>query len=270
MDQSERPIAFYDSGIGGLPYLEAARLVLPSERFVYLADAAGFPYGPKTRDEVVELALKAVGAIVREHAPKAVVVACNTATEIALADLRAAFPAVPIVGTVPAIKPAAALSRARRIGVVATVAAVKASYLEELAARWASDCVVVKRGAGELVAFVERDMLDASPEARLEAVRPSVEAMAAEGVDAIVLGCTHFVHLAREFMDAAGPGVAIVDSREGVASQLARVVASGPGTAAARAPGQDLMYLSGRGPFPALYSTFADRFGLAFAGGLYA
>lgn len=276
MSEPAKPIAFFDSGVGGLPYLATARRLLPGERFVYAADRRGFPYGSKSRDEVIACALAAVGALVARARPKALVVACNTATELAIDDIRAAHPGLPVVGTVPAIKPAAALSRAGRIGVVATPAAVAAAYLDELAARWAAGLVVVKRGDGELVRFVERSYLSASAEERLAAVRPSVEALLSEGVDAIVLGCTHFLHLYDEFSRAAGLGVAIVDSREGVAARLADILSAEPAAlraaddrndpAAAGAREPDELYLTGPGGFGEAYEGFARAFGLRPAG----
>jgi len=268
MHDYDRPVAFFDSGVGGLPYLEAARRLLPAERFVYLADRAGFPYGTKPRGQVADLAVGAIAALVARTSPKAVVVACNTATELAIDEIRAANPDIPVVGTVPAIKPAAALSRKRRIGVVATPAAAAADYLSDLAREWASDCVLVKIGDGALVEFVERRFIGSTPAERLAAVRPSVEAMLGSDVDAIVLGCTHFLHLACEFREAAGDGVAIVDSREGIAARLESVIA---GNQAARDPGaprHDAMYLTGAGDFGPIYGGFAELFGLERAGTL--
>ncbi len=272
MHSDQRPVAFFDSGVGGLPYLAAARLLMPGERFVYLADRAGFPYGTKTREHVVELALRAISRLVEETKPKALVVACNTATELAIEEIRAAHPGIPVVGTVPAIKPAAALSKSRRIGVIATPAAAAAEYLTDLAREWAADCIVVKIGDGTLVDFVEHEFIGSTREARLAAVRPGVDAMLAKGVDAIVLGCTHFLHLADEFKEAAGPGVAIVDSRDGIAARLETVLGSirVPGVSSAPNGGdtltQDRMYLTGLGDFGPIYAGFAAHFRLACAG----
>lgn len=272
MHIDQRPIAFFDSGVGGLPYLAAARQLLPAERFVYMADRAGFPYGTKSRERVVGLALKAIAALVAETNPKALVVACNTATELAIDDIRAANPGIPVVGTVPAIKPAAAISKSRRIGVVATPAAAAAGYLTDLAREWAADCVVIKLGDGALVDFVEHDFIGSTKADRLAAVRPSVVAMLEQGVDAIVLGCTHFLHLADEFREAAGPGVAIVDSRDGIAARLDSVIgvnraSPAPGdTPGVDAPRDDRMYLTGPGDFSPVHRGFASLFQLSCAG----
>jgi glutamate racemase len=266
MHIDSRPIAFFDSGVGGLPYLEAARRHMPQERYVYLADRAGFPYGIKPAATVIDLATKSIAALVRQENPKALVVACNTATELAIDDIRLANPGLAVIGTVPAIKPAAAMSKARRIGVVATAAAAAASYLTDLAMACAPDCVLVKRGDTDLVNFVEHRFIGSTRKERLAAVMPAVEAMKREGVDVIVLGCTHFLHVAEAFAEAAGPGIAIIDSRQGVAARLASLIKAADATALARLP--DAMYLTGAGEFGPVYGGFAERFGLEQVGTL--
>lgn len=280
INRTTQAIAFFDSGVGGLPYLEVAKRLLPAERFIYLADRAGFPYGSKSGSEVVALAVRAVGALIDRYEPKAVVVACNTASALALPELRKRYTPTPIVGTVPAVKPAAASSRVKRIGVVATARMAGDAYLSELIARWAPDCQVLRRGDQALVDFVENRLFSATRDERLAAVRPSIDAMLDAGVDAIVLGCTHFLYLATEFAELAGPSVRIVDSRDGVAAQLRRVV--GVGAQSARSPASaagdnqevldapDIMLLSGAEPFDEKYASFAARFGLRPEGSLYA
>jgi len=276
------PVAFLDSGVGGLPYLAAARCLLPDERYVYLADRAGFPYGRKTPAEVRACAMAAVRALVRATAPKALVVACNTATELAIDAIREAHPDLPVIGTVPAIKPAAALSAAKRIAVLATPGAAAAPYLLDLARRWAPDCAVERIGDGDLVDFVENRLVAADAAGRLAAIRPALDAALASGADVIVLGCTHFIHLKSDFAAAAGPSVRVIDSVDGVVAQLRRVLERGPGLAAQRtgapdargAEGDtrgaegDTMYLTGDGEFGSPYTEFADRFGLVPAGAL--
>lgn len=272
MHIDQQPIAFFDSGVGGLPYLAASRLLLPSENFVYLADRAGFPYGTKSRDHVIELALTAIAALVAETNPKVLVIACNTATEFAISEIRAAHPGIPVVGTVPAIKPAAALSKKHRIGVIATPAAAAAEYLTNLAQRWAADCVVIKRGDGVLVDFVEHGFIGSPKEDRLAAVQPSVTAMLEQGVDAIVLGCTHFLHLAEEFKEAAGPDVAIIDSRAGIATRLKTVLGHERAfrvpekTPSLDTPCENRMFLTGPGDFGPVHAGFASLFQLSCAG----
>jgi glutamate racemase len=150
---NEGPIAFVDSGVGGLTYVEHARRRLPLERFIFAADRRNFPYGPKTDVEVTRAVVALMEAIVPRERPKLVVVACNTASVVSLAELRARF-SVPFVGVVPAVKPAAEISRKKRIGVLATQRTVKTGYLRELIRRFAGGCVVTCLPSGDLVEFV--------------------------------------------------------------------------------------------------------------------
>jgi glutamate racemase len=276
MISSCTPIVFYDSGVGGLPYLEQARRSLPGEQFVYYADRAGFPYGEKDKAEVIRLALDSVGAIVRNLQPKVLVIACNTATELAIQEIRLAYPGLPVVGTVPAIKPAARLSRTRRVAIVATERAVHDPYLLELAGLWASDCHIERIGDGSLVDFVETRLIGSTISERRAAVRPSVTRALAAGADVIVLGCTHFIHLDREFSQVAGPDVKIIDSRTGVVDQLIRILGgrqcmsegSGKHEGSDNKEGNVMMYLSGPEPFGSRYESFASMYGLVPAGSL--
>ena len=198
------------------------------------------------------------------------VIACNTATELAIQQVRTVHPGLPIIGTVPAIKPAAVLSKARRVAVVATERAAHDQYLLDLAARWAADCHVERIGDGKLVDFVETRLIGSTETERLDAVRPSVTRALGAGSDVIVLGCTHFIHLAREFALVAGPEVLIVDSRTGVTDQLVRILGVQPtmrdGTENRK--GVAMMYLSGPEPFGSRYESFAARYGLIPAGSL--
>lgn len=278
------PIAFFDSGVGGLPYLAAARHVLPGQRFVYLADRTGFPYGVKSRDEVATLAVGAIRSLILKEHPCAVVVACNTATQHAIGDIRAAFPDIPVIGTVPAIKPAASMTRTGCIAVVATPGAAASTYLTGLAARWAPDCRVVRYGDGGLVEFVERQFLTSTPGQRLDAIRPSTEAAMREGADVLVLGCTHFLHVADDFAALAGSAMTITDSRQGVTARLVSIVGRDrqsdcvgcpdvpSGTAVSAGSGTvvrpDAMYLTGTDAFGPIYEAFASKFGLMPAGTL--
>jgi glutamate racemase len=262
-------VVFCDSGVGGLPYLAQARAALPQLRMDYFADRQGFPYGNKPPDMVVELVSRAMTAIVAQLCPAAVVLACNTATQLAITVLRQNFPYLSIIGTVPAVKPAARLSRTGRIAVLATERAAADPYLVALAAQWAPDCHVERIGVPALVEFVENRLIGSSADERLAAVRPAVHLALDAGADAIVLGCTHFVHLARAFSAVAGPDVSIVDSRAGVCMQLAsKLVAAS--TDPKRTVVRGAMYLSGQEPFGAVHESFARLFDLEPAGILYA
>jgi len=259
----DRPIAIIDSGIGGLPYLSAARAILPRESFVYVADRAGFPYGTKGREEVRGIVLDLISRLVAAYGPTALVIACNTASQAALDAARRANPGLPIVGTVPAVKPAAERSRSGIIGVMATAGAVEDPYLDSLVARHAKGRVVIREGAQELVSLVERRAALAGPEERREAVEPFVRRLVAGGADEIVLACTHFLHLRDDIAASAGPSVEVVYSRDGVVRRLKQVLgergllSGGPGE-----PSRSLFLLTGEGPFEPEYGLLARAFGL--------
>ncbi|HRY73200.1 MAG TPA: aspartate/glutamate racemase family protein, partial [Spirochaetia bacterium] len=224
-----------------------------------------------------------------------VVIACNTASQAALAQARKAFPGLIVVGTVPAVKPAAERSRSGVIGVMATAKAVGDPYLDALVARHAQGRTVLREAAQELVSFVERRFPGSSAEERRAAVLPHVERLVAAGADEIVLACTHFLHVADDIAACAaslapGRGVEVVDSRDGVARRLkvllsesglaaapsgsAPVKGSAPSMGAAKGAGReaakeagppagrDLFLLSSEPPFDGVYDSFARLYGL--------
>jgi glutamate racemase len=246
--------------------------MLPDQRYIYVADRAHFPYGGRAAEEIVA-AISAVTERVREREdPKLIVVACNTASAVALPALRARFP-LPFVGVVPAVKPAAALSKNRRVGVLATQRTVDGEYLRDLVAEHAAGCAVVGLPAGELVDFVEREMASASPEDRSAHVRREVDRIRRERVDVIVLGCTHFLHLEEEFRRVLdSEGIALVDSREGVARQVARLVKRSADVPLSESPDpdrrRDSLYVTGQASVEERYLYFASRFGLRLEGTL--
>ena len=230
--ETARPVVFIDSGVGGLPYCSAFRALRPGVPVAYVADRAHFPYGPKSRTELVDILVELVSRLVALMDPRLVVIACNTASVSALEDLRAAFPSLPFVGTVPAVKPAALASSKRRIGVLATERTVRDPYAAHLAARFAPDCELVGIAAPELVEFVEHRYALSDRGERLATAERYIRRFRELDVDAIVLGCTHFLFLADEFVEAGGVDIAIFDSREGVAKRAASLLS----TAAAPAP----------------------------------
>ena len=148
------PCSIFDSGVGGLSVLKAIRVLLPNAPIVYAADSAGYPYGTKTAAEIEARVPALLGRLVERYDPRLIVIACNTASTIALDAVRAALD-LPIVGTVPAIKPAAARSKTRVIGVLGTAATVVQPYVDRLTADFASDCTVIRHGSAELVELAE-------------------------------------------------------------------------------------------------------------------
>jgi glutamate racemase len=264
----DAPIAFLDSGVGGLPYLQWVRKHLPDENFIYLADRKHFPYGTKTAGEVFAAVAEGVEKCIAAFHPKLFVLACNTASVSALERLRAEFPGKTFVGTVPAVKPAAQCSRNKRIGVLATGATIHAHYLDELIERFASSCTIIRVPGPDIVNFVEKKFFTSTPEERLLVVADAVEKFREEGVDTLVLACTHFLYLYDEIHAELGGDVRIIDSREGVGRRvmdildtdhLRRQVSSGH-------PFPPRLYLSGDDPPETQYAFFADYFKIELAG----
>ena len=217
----DRPILFFDSGVGGLSVVAPARALLAQARFVYAADSAGFPYGTRSEAEIAGRVPALLGRLVERYRPRLVVIACNTASTIALPAVRAALD-VPVVGTVPAIKPAAALSATRVIGVLGTDATVRQAYVDDLAARFAADCTVLRHGSAALVDLAEAALHGraAPPSAYAAALAGLFDQPGGERIDVIVNACTHFPLVERALADAAPPGVRFVDGSGGIARRI--------------------------------------------------
>lgn len=182
-------ILVFDSGIGGLSVADCIHQTLPWVRLVYLADSAGFPYGGQPESIVIERSRALIGKALDAFPCDIVVVACNTASTVALPALRA-MTDTPVIGVVPAVKPAAALSKSRRIGILATPATIARPYLNELIEEFAGDCTIVRVGPPELVRWIEGQLTgEALPSELLsKALQPFRDA----AVDTVVLGCTHY------------------------------------------------------------------------------
>lgn len=220
------PILLFDSGVGGLTVLEEVRKLQPQMPVIYAADTAGLPYGEKTEAQVAARVAGLLGRMTERFHPRLVCIACNTASTIALGMVREVLE-VPIVGTVPAIKPAAAMTRTGVIGLLGTGATIRQAYVDRLEREFASDKVLLRHGAPGLVEAAEAKL-------RGEPVDPAVIAEAAEAlrsrprgeaIDTVVLACTHFPLLEPELAEAFGPGVRFVHGAEGIARQIARLTA---------------------------------------------
>jgi len=216
----DAPLLFFDSGVGGLSVLAPTRQLLPTAPIVYVADSAGYPYGVKSEAEIASRVPALLGRLVERFQPRLVVIACNTACTIALDHVRAALD-VPVVGTVPAIKPAAEKTRSRVIGVLGTEATIRQPYVDDLADQFASGCTVVRYGSPGLVALAEAKLAgeDVSVEAVRAAAAPLFEQDGANGLDVVVLACTHFPLLAEE-LDGAFPRLEWVDGGAGIARRV--------------------------------------------------
>ena len=207
---------FIDSGVGGIPYMMKLLERKPDSSCVYIADAANFPYGEKSHEEVVECVTALVQKICDKLEPVVIVVACNTMSVNALDVLRTKFPNIKFVGTVPAIKLAASVSKKRRIGLLATHATCENPYNIELKNKFASDCTLVNRPDPELISFIEHNAFTASREQCLEAVKPAVDFFKEKDCDVVILGCTHFLNFTDVFEEACAPELKVVDSVDGV------------------------------------------------------
>ena len=220
MDPSA-PILFFDSGVGGLSVLGPTLKLLPTAPIVYAADSAGFPYGKRTEVEIASRVPALLGRLVERFHPRLAVIACNTASTIALDHVRSALD-LPVVGTVPAIKPAAERSKSRVIGVLGTEATVRQPYVDDLAARFAADCTIIRHGSPELVQLAEAKLGGESidVEAVRAAARPMFDAPEGQHIDTVVLACTHFP-LLEEDLRLAFPDVGYVDGGDGIARRIA-------------------------------------------------
>lgn len=217
------PIIFFDSGIGGLPYLVHLRDRIPWENFIYVADSKNFPYGDKSEDLLKKIITETIGNIINEFKPKVIVLACNTASVTALNELRQSTK-VPIVGVVPAIKTAASVTKNNKIGILATNRTAGGEYLKNLIKKFSSGKDVYPVGASDIVNFVERDYFSATKESVDSFISRAVSALKEHDVDSVVLGCTHFIHVAGEISVALGNNITVIDSREGVSNQTERVI----------------------------------------------
>ena len=218
------PILFFDSGVGGLSVVAPARALLPTAPLIYAADSAGFPYGTKSEVEIAARVPALLGRLVERYRPRLVVIACNTASTIALSVVRSALD-VPVVGTVPAIKPAALASRTRVIGVLGTDATVRQPYVDRLSAEFAGDCQVIRHGSAELVTLAEAKLRGEpiNPDAVKAAIAGMFAAPGGKQIDTVVLACTHFPLLETELAAAAPHPVAFVDGGAGIARRIAHL-----------------------------------------------
>ncbi len=267
-----KPLLFYDSGAGGLPYLTAARARLPAERYIYLADREHFPLGEKPAGLVRRMVLESISLAIERFDPRLAVIACNTASVTALQLLREHF-SIPFVGVVPAVKPAALTLTGGKLAVVSTRRTTSGPYLDRLIEEFADGRDVIKVPVANLVDFVEYRYLSAGPEERLASVREALAPLLQQELQAVVLGCTHFVLLEQEFRTVLPDRVALIDSREGVTRRIVSLLAGG-GVESADAPPvqsaepEDLaeLFLHGGAQEQERYRVFARHFGLRYRG----
>jgi len=257
MSDSKRAarLLFLDSGLGGLTVLKAARAAIPEAEVLFIADDAAFPYGPKPEGELVDRLLHLVGDALAAFQPDCVVLACNTASTVALSALRATF-SVPFVGTVPAIKPAAAITRSGLVSVLATPGTVAREYTHTLIDKYASGARVTLVGTPSLAELAE-SYASGEPVSDAAIAHEIAPCFVEEGnarTDVVVLGCTHYP-LLLERLDALSPWpVSWLDPAPAIARRIANVLSERGhivGVGAKRGSGT-IAFTSGRAPLPSL------------------
>ncbi|MXV19910.1 glutamate racemase [Deinococcus xianganensis] len=219
---SDAPLGVFDSGVGGLSVLGDLRRALPGEDLLYLADTAHVPYGARPDGEIRDLTARAVSAL-HARGVKGVVVACNTASAFSLGDLRSRFD-MPVIGLVPAVKPAVLASRSGVVGVLATPGTMRGTLLADVIREFADPAgvEVLKAVSTELVPLVEAGQAD-SARAR-EVLREILTPVAQAGADGLVLGCTHYPFLAGSIRAEFGDTFTLLDSGAAVARHTRRVL----------------------------------------------
>lgn len=222
----QKSILMLDSGIGGLSVLREARVLMPEHRFIYVADDAAFPYGDWAEPELDARIVKLIGEMIETYRPEVVVIPCNTASTLSLGSLREAYPEMPFVGTVPAIKPAAERTRSGLVSVLATPGTVKRQYTRDLIGKWAQKCHVRLVGSTELARLAETYMREGFVDEA--AVQQEISHCFIEQddrrTDIVVLACTHYPFLVNRMRKTAPWPVDWIDSGEAIARRTLSLV----------------------------------------------
>ncbi|MGE5163093.1 MAG: glutamate racemase [Sphingobacteriales bacterium] len=249
-------ILIFDSGLGGLTVFREVRTARPDANFIYVADDAGFPYGNLDEDRLIERILEVVGRAISEYAPDLVVVACNTASTLALGELRAQF-RVPFVGTVPAIKPACAQSKTKRVTVLGTQATVGREYTYALIREFGVGCDVHLVGSTRLAAYAEAELAGASVADAAIATEIGRCFIDKDGrrTDTIVLACTHYPLLLDRFRAIAPWPVTWLDPAPAIARRVADLMRARVSSDPPQPP--RITFTSKRAPSPKLAEALA-------------
>ena len=219
MEKRNLPVAVFDSGVGGVSVLRELVKLMPLEDFFYFGDSLHAPYGTKKTEEVRELTLENIKRMARRGI-KGIVVACNTATSAAIGALRERYTRIPVVGIEPALKPAVMEKKDAKVLVMATPMTVHASKFTSLMARFEGQATMIPLGCPGLMEFVEAGKLEGEELERY--LKKLLYPYLSGGIDAVVLGCTHYPFLRREIQKVMGPNVHILDGSEGTARELRR------------------------------------------------
>jgi glutamate racemase len=253
-EAEQRPILMFDSGIGGLTVLREARVLMPDRRFVYVADDAAFPYGDWEEEALRAHLVTLFGELLYRWRPEIAVIPCNTASTLALSDLRAAYPDTPIVGTVPAIKPAAERTRSGLVSVLATPGTVKRAYTRDLIQSFATQCHVRLVGSQSLARVAENYIRGEIPAdgAIMAEIAPCFVELEGRRTDIVVLACTHYPFLANIFRRLAPWPVDWLDPAEAIARRaqsLLKPAGAGDGHNASHYGSDPAVFTSGKPDF---------------------
>lgn len=219
MEKRNMPVAVFDSGVGGISVLREMVRLMPREDFYFFGDSINAPYGTKTQEQIQELTVTNV-ARMAEKGIKGIVIACNTATSAAIGRLREIYTDIPVVGIEPALKPAATEKKGAKVLVLATPMTVQGSKFKNLMARYENQATVIPVGCPGLMEFVEAGKMD-GPELETY-LKKLLYPYLSGGIDAVVLGCTHYPFVKKAIANVMGPGPHIMDGSEGTARELLR------------------------------------------------
>ncbi len=242
--QPQVPVGIFDSGVGGLSVLRAIQSQLPALPIIYLADQGHVPYGPRPLEQVRSFSER-IARYLLEQGAGLIVVACNAASAASLKYLRQIFPEVPIVGMEPAVKPAAEHTRTGTVGVLATPATFQGALYGSVIERFAQGVTVLEDTCQGLVGQIEAGALDGAETRRI--LEKALLPMLSQGIDTVVLGCTHYPFVIPLIQAIAGPEVRVIDPAPAVARQVERVMQA-----------RGLLQPGGKAPAPVRYITTGD------------
>jgi glutamate racemase len=255
------PIGIFDSGVGGLSVLRSIRAQLPAEPLLFFADQAHVPYGSRPIDEIRAFSM-GVTRFLLAHGAKLIVVACNAASAAALHSLRAAYPQVTFVGMEPAVKPAVEQTHTGVVGVLATPATFQGALYASVVERFAIGTKIMQHTCPGLVQQIEKGELH-TPTTRA-ILQNALLPMLSEGIDTVVLGCTHYPFVIPLINEICGENVRVIDPAPAVARQVQRVLDSGALRAGTGNPGTVSYFTSGSAiNFQSILETLTGEFALA-------
>jgi glutamate racemase len=235
------PIGIFDSGVGGLSIYREVHRLLPAETVLYVADQANVPYGVRTLQEVQRLS-EGITRYLLDHHVKIIVIACNTASAAALQYLRNIYQGVPFVGMEPAVKPAVQKTMSQRVGVLATQATFQGALYASVIERFAGNVKLYEDACPGLVSQIENGYLNTQDTRRI--LETALNPMLSEGVDTIVLGCTHYPFVIPLIQEIAGPGVVVIDPAPAIARQTQRVLEERHLLNSSQVPGKTTLFTS--------------------------